>query len=779
MKNHNKTLLATLIGATLASSPVFSQDSQAEQEIKITVKDSKQEGVASEKNIDAQAVKDSPAGNGNLSDYLTTVPAVRAAGDEQDGFTKGEIKPMSISINGADASQTGYFIDGVNVNNDLMSDAAHFDGSMQVNPRTHSEQGYFFDARMFGNIKVYTDNVPASLGGFTGGAVVAETRQYQGHNKVSASYRTTNDSWSSTQVDANAKAIFNKAQPDGDSAIFQPDYDKHSFNVMVEQQLGGDWGLVFGASRRTSDIMQLRQISIDGKTATSEHTRLSSNVLANINWTPDIDRNLEIGLRYSNYEEGKYYAEVLNNNVTDSHLAYGTTVRWQQRLGGGSMSVRYAFDRMQDGRDSNSSTAKVVSIMDEDFNSFDYTEGGYGDSDLTQDTHNLSMNYEFDRMTLGDSSHKVELGAQMTRTRYDFTRHNDVHTSMEIKMPWFEDTSSEVIRKGEVKTSHENYAIYAQNNIVLGAFTFRPGIRVERDDYLENTNVAPRFVTQWQALENTRFSLGLNRYYGRSFAGMKLSEKVAVLNNDTSKNFASVDNIDTPFADEVSVGMLQNFGNLTFAANYTLRKNRDRIMYVELGDKLEGYRNGADYDVDVYTLQISNRTPWTFGPTHWTTSLGTDFIITDRSDLAKSFDPNELVILDGKPMTRAQMEREVNSSEEEWVVRAGISMNMPELAVTWGNNVTVKAPIQGSEEMTVDANGITMYKSFDYGTHTQWDTRLRWQPSLFSTHSMYVQADVLNVLNQVRKTGVKSGSNGDYGMFTPGREFWLELGYEF
>ena len=70
-----------------------------------------------------------------------------------------------------------------------------------------------------------------------------------------------------------------------------------------------------------------------------------------------------------------------------------------------------------------------------------------------------------------------------------------------------------------------------------------------------------------------------------------------------------------------------------------------------------------------------------------------------------------------------------------------------------------------------------MYYSYDHGTHTQWDTRLRYQPSLYGTHSGYIQIDVLNVLDDVRQKGLSSTSSN--ATFSPGREFWLELGYEF
>ena len=64
-----------------------------------------------------------PTTNNNITDYLRSNPHIRYEDSDQNGFQLGEIKPQNISINGADANQTAYFVDNVNVNNDLTVDA--------------------------------------------------------------------------------------------------------------------------------------------------------------------------------------------------------------------------------------------------------------------------------------------------------------------------------------------------------------------------------------------------------------------------------------------------------------------------------------------------------------------------------------------------------------------------------------------------------------------------------------------------------------------------------
>jgi hypothetical protein len=230
----------------------------------------------------------------------------------------------------------------------------------------------------------------------------------------------------------------------------------------------------------------------------------------------------------------------------------------------------------------------------------------------------------------------------------------------------------------------------------------------------------------------------------------------------------------------VTFGVTQNIDNFVLSANYVSRNYKDRIRAKELGgsgSKVVSYVNTESYNVDVYTIQARNIKPWVLGPTYWTTTLAADLTKTDESTLGNGYNDNDLIYLDGKLMTRKEAERQVNSSGEEWIIRLGLDMAVPEYDVVWANKVYIKAPVKDTEYSTDSAEGIEMYYSYDHGTHTQWDTRLRYQPSLYGTHSGYIQIDVLNVLDDVRQKGLSSTSSN--ATFSPGREFWLELGYEF
>ncbi|HHF6439148.1 TPA: TonB-dependent receptor plug domain-containing protein [Haemophilus influenzae] len=750
--------------------------------------------LSSVKTLSSDEISKTPTSNGNITDYLRSNPHIRYENSDQNGFQRGEIKPENISINGADPNQTAYFVDNVNINNDLAIDNSIFDGSMQVVPGISHTQAYFFDATMLSKVEVQDSNISASLGGFMGGAVIAKTKQYSGTDSIKLKYRTTNSSWAKMEAGDSVQKILKQVRPDDSGAAeLQPKYNKQTFNILAEKRLNDNLGMVLGYSRRTSSIEQNRLIGFD-KDASNKaqldkqnHQRLSDNLLLNFNWTPQEKERIEFGLRYSNYKELKYFKENIGNNVSDYHQALGATLAWVHSFDSGVWTNTLAYDRFQDKRKSSSNSVETTSVLDEENYDllYNFEKGGYGNSHLTQDNLHFSTEYVMDPFYLASTEHSISIGGIYQATKYQFYRPQDVHSKVVQILGANGSNPTEMIlsdsttSKGRVKTSYQNIAIYAEDLIKWRKFELRPGIRIERDDYLKNNNLAPRFVARYRPWDNTGFTLGLNRYYGRSFASLKLANRILKINDDSTRQHQNFSSLKTPYADELSLSFDQNMGNLALKLGYIHRDNKNRIMLKKESAK-SFYINGHNFGVDIYTFQLNNIEPWKLGKTYWTTSLGFDWLNTKRADVSNEFNPNDPVYLDGKLMTRSQMLQQVNSSTEDWITRLGIDMEMPDYNITWSNKVYMKAPIRSYEELDSDNNDISRFRSYHYGRHTQWDSSIRWQPTIRGKHSVYLQVDILNVLNKTRKNKVTTISTSDeYGVYTPGREFWLEVGYQF
>lgn len=752
--------------------------------------------LSSVKTLSSDEISKTPTSNGNITDYLRSNPHIRYENSDQNGFQRGEIKPENISINGADPNQTAYFVDNVNINNDLAIDSSVFDGAMQVVPGISHTQAYFFDATMLSKVEVQDSNISASLGGFMGGAVIAKTKQYSGTDSIKLKYRTTNSSWAKMEAGDSVQKILKQVRPDNSgTAELQPKYNKQTFNILAEKRLNDNLGMVLGYSRRTSSIEQNRLIGFD-KNANNKaqldkqnHQRLSDNLLLNFNWTPQEKERIEFGLRYSNYKELKYFKENINNNVSDYHQALGSTLAWVHSFNSGVWTNTLAYDRFQDKRKSSSNSVETTSVLDEYWEPlYNFEKGGYGNSHLTQDNLHFSTEYVMDPFYLASTEHSISIGGIYQATKYQFYRPQDVHSKIILSTLQSNGTinssnpTESTTSKGRVKTSYQNIAIYAEDLIKWNKFELRPGIRIERDDYLKNNNIAPRFVARYHPWDNTGFTLGLNRYYGRSFASLKLANGILKLNNDSTRQHQNFSSLKSPYADELSLSFDQNMGNLALKLGYIHRDNKNRIILKResiTGKRKTSYINGRPFGVDIYTFQLNNIEPWKLGKTYWTTSLGFDWLNTKRAD-GEEFDLNKLVSLDGKLMTYREMLRQVNSNTEDWIARLGIDMTIPDY-VTWSNKVYMKAPIRRYDLIDSDNDDDTpRYRSYHYGRHTQWDSSIRWQPTIRGKHSVYMQVDILNVLNKTRKNKVTTISTSDeYGVYTPGREFWLEVGYQF
>ena len=756
--------------------------------------------LSSVKTLSSDEISKTPTSNGNITDYLRSNPHIRYENSDQNGFQRGEIKPENISINGADPNQTAYFVDNVNINNDLAIDNSIFDGSMQVVPGISHTQAYFFDATMLSKVEVQDSNISASLGGFMGGAVIAKTKQYSGTDSIKLKYRTTNSSWAKMEAGDSVQKILKQVRPDLDGvAELQPKYDKQTFNILAEKRLNDNLGMVFGYSRRTSSIEQNRLIGFDqnannkAQLDKQNHQRLSDNMLLNLNWTPQEKERIEFGLRYSNYKEIKYFRENIDNNVSDYHQALGSTLAWVHSFNSGVWTNTLAYDRFQDKRKSSSNNVETTSVLDEYYEPlYNFEKGGYGNSRLTQDNLHFSTEYVMDPFYLASTEHSISIGGIYQATKYQFYRPQDVHSKITLSTLQ-SDGSMNIFRsdksttsKGRVKTSYQNIAIYAEDLIKWRKFEFRPGIRIERDDYLKNNNIAPRFVASYRPWDNTGFTLGLNRYYGRSFASLKLANRILKINDDSTRKHQNFSSLKSPYADELSLSFDQNMGNLALKLGYIHRDNKNRIILKrETVRRImkSSYINGRPFGVDIYTFQLNNIEPWKLGKTYWTTSLGFDWLNTKRAD-GEEFDLNKLVSLDGKLMTYREMLRQVNSNTEDWIARLGIDMTIPDYDITWSNKVYMKAPIRRYDpinENNDDDNAPPRYRSYHYGRHTQWDSSIRWQPTIRGKHSVYLQVDILNVLNKTRKNKVATAisTSDEYGVYTPGREFWLEVGYQF
>ncbi len=434
---------------------------------------------------------------------------------------------------------------------------------------------------------------------------------------------------------------------------------------------------------------------------------------------------------------------------------------------------------------------------------------------MRQTNTHFSTEYAFDPVNWGRVEHSISVGGILQNTRYRFNRPQVVHGTT-LMENWYGGSDPIEMKSdtpaGSVKTSYTNTAVYAEDRITFGRLTMRPGLRIERDTFLNQTNLSPRFSSQFEMTPDWRMSLGWNRYYGRSFSSMKLANGILALNGDVA-HVRSFDRLKTPNAVEFTLGTEYDYRNAKFGLNYVKRSYKDPIQMQKDNDGRSFFSNGPGYGAEVYTIDVANRHPMKLGGSVWNAQMAVDYTRIRRD---QSTDPGALVILDNRLMTQAAMDRLVNNNRGEWVARLNIHTAIPKYNLTMTNRFVVEGPQKGYEELE-DAGtgssggglgggsgfgggglfddddlfggggpaqpadplaGVPKYYSYDYGILYRWDMSLKYEPTFLKKHSAYIQFEIDNVLDKRRKimTVKKLDNFGDLGQYSPGRQFWLRVG---
>lgn len=121
-------------------------------------------------------------------------------------------------------------------------------------------------------------------------------------------------------------------------------------------------------------------------------------------------------------------------------------------------------------------------------------------------------------------THKPTLGAELNYTKGTYRRDKDyfryTYTGSIDDSGMYNGYLNNVTRfqAGSHAADYTNYAVFLDDNIQYGKLTIRPGIRLDRDDFVNRTNIAPRLSGNYDVFGDgkTQIIAGANRYYGRS-----------------------------------------------------------------------------------------------------------------------------------------------------------------------------------------------------------------------------------------------------------------------
>lgn len=833
-----KTKIAMAISLALVSQSVttnaFAADKQAESsDTEVIVKDKADNMLTSGQSLSAEEIKQRPTGDGNLTELLKANPAVRFSNSGNSGLTQGEIKPDDISIHGSTSYQNAFNLDGMSINSDL-DPASNRLGVTNGNLGS-DEQGFYLDSRLIDSLTVYDANIPVEFGGFTGGVVDVSSRSWQGETRANIHYRQTRSDWNKTHIDDQLD--FNSGNNDASHpARFQPEYTKQSYGAWVETGITDDLGIVLSVSRRESSIpmtnVGTKSVDLNSdnqlygfttQDQLTDQTRASNNLFGKLTWYATPRTTAHWSMTYSGYDAELFMNGIANSDYSEDHDGLASSLNIEHAFDFAMLDLSASIQRMQDKRKSKQNyTVSLVDYTDWQ-NPSEFVSGGPGDLATTQDNATIKGKLSFDPVALGKTVHRVSLGAEATHTDAEFDReetyYRNSYAGMWDSMEYLNQASQvDAFFAGTYTTRYTNYALFMDDTIVIGDLSIRPGVRLDRDDFVGQNNIAPRLSTSWDVFGNngTVLTAGVNRYYGRSMltyalyegqnAGLKHCYMMCDPNSSTPDNewvetqdFEGMDQLSTPYNDELALGMQQRWQNSILRLNYVHRDGRDEVRsqpkYPGSNDpmqaRIRGFDNGGESTHDSIIFSARNAQPmrWASTENHISGSLTwqktTSNTPTDQGyafyDPSTNLD-HDKVWYDGKIIAAEDLPS--TDFNAPWLAKLEWSSKLNNYHVTVYNLLNwqskrEQATRHGNDYAVDQETGkqVLKYESVDFASTFRWDTKLLWEPHFAKGAALSVEVN--NLLDNKNATDSFVFEDKVYKTYEPGRQFWLQVSYDY
>ncbi|MCW3149489.1 TonB-dependent receptor plug domain-containing protein [Stutzerimonas stutzeri] len=792
--------------------------------------------------IDRRTIDALPAGNGDITSLLRIHPNVQFDDDQLSSKTPGEIDPADISINGAKYWQNLFLVDGMTMNNDIDPGQTANDYD-EVPGRS---QGLALDTDLLEEIRVLDSNVPAAYGGFNGGVVEAITRKptKELHGKLSA--QIARSAWTEYHINEQDPDLEEFEAAVGNDN--QPEFDKLITRATLEGHLTDNFGLLANFSRKQSTIpTRSFGLTHSSDVASEEHDqkRRIDNYFIKAAWQINDDWSLDLGLTHAPETSSSYGPNAIDSyrEVKQGGDSISARLIWNAPLA--KLEQNLSWSSLENSRESESdylriwrrSTSKNWSSL------ATASEGGFGDIEQLQESFAYKLKADWHAFNALGLEHKFQSGFELSRSSSHYERLSDYYTNAlngtastnwcASDDPWCALGSTmngwpgqyikayTLTEAAKIEFDTTSWAVFLQDEIRYQRLTLRPGVRVDADDFMDKTTVAPRFALEYDVFgdNQTRFSAGANRYYGRNLATYRLRDGVAALQVNYSRlnqnapwvegkrapNGAQFNQLDIPYDDEITLGLSHIQWDTEFAVKYVNRKGRDQISRAwgsqidkptddpsTLASNYYTYYNGGKSDTDVYTFSITPLRNFALWGTSSSGQLALDWTKVDSSGLSDYtssigaiyvIDP--IIQYDGSFIRYS--DRPANNYNRPWTLRLTTATHIPQWNLTWSNFLRLRDGYRkiGATGKRVDYNGeqVRVWDEVAYGTAFTWDTRLAWELPTADQQALFVNLDVSNLLNR-RITSNTSGldnsiADDDVATYEIGRQFMVEVGYRF
>lgn len=493
--------------------------------------------------IDAAAIEARAPGTGDVLQLLKLLPSVQFSMNEGQATRDDlrDLRPSLISISGGRPTENLFVLDGVGVNS-LMEQIPP--GSTGVAPGHYddvagaSSQTVWVDSDLVGELVVRDSNVSAEFGRFTGGVVEIKTRDPGRLYGVSGSYSYTGDALTEYHLSDSWPAT--RTPPE------QVEYGRERWSLSADLPLNARVQALVSYSQSEAWTRNNWSAALgDGE---FDQFSISRTYMAKLGADLTDDIRLTAQINHSPYESDYRSTSGIDNLV----LTHGGGTTARLGLTGQRGAATWALDLSHalsdNDRDANDVRYQRRAGVDAWCLSGTCTEGWIGAIEQRQRDTSLSGNWSQPlhggELRLGFSY--TDIDANKTRRvdgrAYDIRTQTGVSTTAQATSPLTSCASASdptcveggyalntmiVYPAYDSRASLQTYGLWAEYTRRVADWDLRFGLRYDHETFLGDHTFSPRFSAARRLPGGVDLTLGLNRYYGRSYLGYAIREGIS------------------------------------------------------------------------------------------------------------------------------------------------------------------------------------------------------------------------------------------------------------
>lgn len=417
-----------------------------------------------------------------------------------------------------------------------------------------------------------------------------------------------------------------------------------------------------------------------------------------------------------------------------------------QQLDSGKLTATFGVDQLNASRESNSNAFVIQQFADKSLSS--YSSVGFGTESLEQRQYTAKLRMDWDPFKTGSVQHRVYAGAQLQSTDASFVRAQDAYSLVQTLQA---DGTQKITTRnkyaaGTVGVDYNSLGLFLSYTMQWDNWALTTAARVDRDDFLKNTNLASRTRLDWDVLGNGRTQLGLgwSRYYGQDLLGYALKQgksqlvtyefqKGVVVNKPGTIEYNQFDGLKTPHSDEWAFTASQQLSaDLEAGFSYVRRASRDGLR--QNGSTSAGYyyANGATAKAETATISLRTLKPRKAAAAQWTGRV--DFSwqnVVRNHDTTLGWEsqdeaPDDIIAVNG-----VQMQRKDKPASGFYVPRklsATLNGRWAQAGVTWGNRLNWNSARTGIGYAGT-VKGVEQFNSQRLASYMTWTAPLLTSPA--------------------------------------------------